>query len=79
MDSDGIKSVLAKTFSVNEDDLKSELKMEDVDWWDSLSHMEMIADLESEFGFEFTADEIVQMISIDAVIKTVQGKIGNGD
>ena len=79
MEANKILSVLTKTFSVKESDLIPELKMEDVDWWDSLSHMEMIADLESEFEIEFTADEIMQMITIEAVIRIVQEKINNGD
>lgn len=79
MEANKILSVLTKTFSVKESDLIPELKMEDVDWWDSLSHMEMIADLESEFEIEFTADEIMQMITIEAVIRIVREKISNGD
>lgn len=77
METDRIISILAKTFSVKESDLTPELKMEEADWWDSLSHMEMIADLESEFGLEFTSDEIMQMISIDAVSRIVKEKLIN--
>jgi len=35
--------------------------------WDSLSHMELIAALEKEFGVEFTLDEIVEMQNIQKI------------
>lgn len=79
MEKKRIESVLAETFGVKEADLAPELKMEEAEWWDSLSHMEMIADLESEYGFEFTSDEITQMTSIAAVVQIVEGKLKNGD
>ena len=30
----------------------------DIDEWDSLSHLNLISDLENEFGISFTLDEI---------------------
>jgi acyl carrier protein len=46
------------------------LDMEATGTWDSLSHMELIAAIEDEFGVDLSADEIVSMRSV-ADIRTV--------
>lgn len=78
MDSKKIITIIAGSLGVKESELSPNTSMEDTEEWDSLTHMEMIADLESEYGFEFTADEIMQMTTIGAVIKAVEEKM-NGN
>ncbi len=75
MELERIISLLANTFAVRESDLSLETGMEEIEGWDSLSHMEMIADLENEYGFEFTTEEIMKMITIGSVIKIVEDKL----
>lgn len=74
-----VLEILAETFDVKESVLKPETGMEEIDSWDSLTHMEMIANLESEFDFEFTTEEIMKMITVEVVCKTVEDKINNGN
>ncbi len=76
---DKIIQIISETFRVKKSELSIELKMEDVDAWDSLTHMELIANLEEEFGFEFTNDEIMEMTSVGAVISIVEKKVGDGN
>ncbi|MBQ6587185.1 MAG: acyl carrier protein [Butyrivibrio sp.] len=74
-----IISILAETFRVNESKITLEIGMEDIDSWDSLTHMEMIANLESEFDFEFTTDEIMKMITVKDVVNVVEEKLKNAN
>jgi len=43
--------------------------------WDSLTHMEIVFLLESEFEITFDYDEIRSILTIDDLIKTVNIKI----
>lgn len=74
-----IKNILAETFRVKESDLQPETNMKDIDSWDSLTHMEMIANLESELDIEFTADEIMEMTDIAKIEKIVGEKLNGSE
>lgn len=50
-------------------------KQSDCDKWDSLNHLNLIISLESEFDISLEPEEIGAMTSVEAVIKTVEGKI----
>ena len=49
-------------------------QMKTVDSWDSLTHMELIANLECEFDIEFTADEIMEMTTVAQIRKLLEAK-----
>ncbi len=51
-----------------------QLAMSEVETWDSLQHMNLIASLEQEFGVEFTFEEIVSMQSVAAIKNVLRGK-----
>lgn len=59
----------------NLDDSKVLMELEE---WDSLSHMQFITELETEFGFELTGDEIADMQSVGDVKKVVASKTREG-
>lgn len=67
---DRLSVIVAGVLRVNRGDITDGLDMEETGTWDSLSHMELIAAIEDEFGIELTADEIISMRSVGA-IKTV--------
>jgi acyl carrier protein len=55
--------------SVNEDS-----SPESIETWDSLTHMNLIMALEQQLGVQFTDDEIVEMITVDLILKTIAKK-----
>jgi amino acid adenylation domain-containing protein len=55
-----------------------DLDMREVEGWDSLKHMELIAALEETFQREFTVDEIVAMRSLRAIKRIVAGRSASG-
>ena len=73
-----VKRIIADTFHIKESEITPEVTMKDIDSWDSLTHMELIANLESELDIEFTADEIMEMIDVANIEKIVGEKI-NGN
>ena len=55
--------------------IADDLDMGQTETWDSLTHMELIAGMEQDFGVELTSDEIITMTSI-ANIKDVLRRHG---
>lgn len=52
-----------------------QLTMAQVDGWDSLTHMDLIVEIEGQFGFMLNGDEIAEMVSIGAIRNIVAGKV----
>ena len=42
--------------------------------WDSLNHMNLVLALEEEFGVQFTDDQIVSLLTVEAMIGALAGK-----
>jgi len=48
--------------------------MSEVENWDSLQHMDLIASLEQAYGVEFTFDEIISMQSVGEIKRVLRSK-----
>lgn len=69
-----LKHILADMFSVPADSIAGTFAMQDTDAWDSLKHMELVISLESEFGVQFTADEITEMLNFEKIEAMLNAK-----
>jgi acyl carrier protein len=65
--------ILSGVFQMDVNKIKDETTMEDVDRWDSLTHMKLIVSLEQAYNIEFSAEQIMAMKSIGA-IKAILGE-----
>ena len=67
-----IRKILCEILLLQEEDIVPGLKMDDVETWDSLQHIELVSTIEEEFSLELTYDDIVQMTSYDGIISTLK-------
>lgn len=56
-------------------ELKMEMNAKDVDGWDSLNHMALIAATEKHFGIKFTFKEIMKMKNVEDMCCAIQSKL----
>lgn len=70
-----IKKILAETFRIKVDAIDASASIETIDTWDSLTHMELIANLESMLRLEFSSDEIIAMTSLATIQQIVNEKV----
>ena len=66
-----VLSVIKQTFKLNSID--ETISQETCDIWDSLHHLNLIIELESEFDVSFEPEEIAEMkdvASIERILKT---------
>ena len=66
-----INDILVRTFKIKPEDSVKNLSMDDVDKWDSLSHMDLIVRIEDELNIQISGDDIADMITFDAIRKVV--------
>jgi acyl carrier protein len=62
----------------DEDDLEVGLNTsaEDVEEWDSLSHVRLIVAIERKFGFKFANSEIEGLKNVGDLVKVIATKVG---
>lgn len=54
---------------------KGELTAEEINGWDSLSHMIIITELENEFKIKFKLKELNKLNNLDSLITLIQSKV----
>jgi len=71
-----IKKVITETFDLNE--ISDDISQKNCAKWDSLRHLNLIVELESEFNISIEPEEIAIMKTMDDVIYIVGSKFDLG-
>ncbi len=66
-----INKILMDVFKLPLEEIENDLSMNDVDNWDSLSHMNLIVQIEDACSIELSGDDIAEMTSFEAIRKIV--------
>lgn len=81
MEKEALKNRLAvifeKVFRTKGIEIKESLTADQVDGWDSLSHLTMIAEVESSFGIKFKLKELVTMKNVGDLMELILSKTGS--
>jgi acyl carrier protein len=70
-----VNQILVETFKISHEDAAKNLGMNDVNNWDSLSHMNLIVSIEDEFNLELSGDEIAEMVTFNQIREIIQKHI----
>ena len=62
-------NILKEVFDL--DHVESTISFESAEEWDSFSHMNLIVSLETEFNIAFTKEEIIEMLDIKSIVKSL--------
>ena len=69
-----LAQLLADLLQIPVAEVTDELAMKDLEVWDSLKHMELIASLEEQLGIQLSFDEIVMMRSVGDIKRVLNSK-----
>jgi acyl carrier protein len=69
-----LAQLLADLLQIPVTEVTDQLAMADVEAWDSLKHMELIASLEEQLGIQLSFDEIVTMRSVGDIKRVLNSK-----
>lgn len=70
-----VEEIFREELGQNDIVLNDETTADDVEGWDSLSHVQLVAVMEDAFGIEFSSREILSWDNIGDLINTIQKKI----
>ena len=69
-----LKHVFVSALGIDAEEFNNRLKLGDTAKWDSLSHFDLICEIESEFKIRFSTREIEQLQSVDAIREAIKKK-----
>lgn len=72
---DRLTKVFRMVFQDDSIELKPETTSDDIEGWDSLSHINLIIAIEIEFGIEFKLNEIQNFANVGELEKCIEDKI----
>ena len=70
-----IQEIFREELEVEDLVLTDETTADDVEEWDSLSHVQLVVALEKGFGIKFTSREILSWDNVGDLVDCIAGKI----
>lgn len=67
-----IRTIIAKALNVESGTITDTLAMEDIEEWDSMGNMAIIAAIEENLGIEFPIDDLFELNSIPSLIAEIE-------
>ncbi len=64
--------IVCKTFNIPPGEVRDDLSSKDIPEWDSMNYLLFIAELEKEFGFSFSMDEVMNIKTLGDVRMLVE-------
>jgi acyl carrier protein len=69
-----LSSVLQDVFDIKASEVTQELTREYISSWDSLTQMDLVSSLESNFEIELEIEDIVKMDSVKSILEVLNSK-----
>lgn len=70
-----IKKIISRLFGIPEDMINHTTSTETVTKWNSLGHMNLIIALEEEFSVNFSAEQMMEMLSFTSIVSAVNDSL----
>lgn len=67
-----VRKIIRDTFHLSPEEARGELRMGSPSSWDSLGHMEMVLEIEKEFGVTFPNFAIANLTTVPAIISAIE-------
>ncbi len=72
-----LQGIFRTIFFDDELEINSETTSNDIERWDSLTHIELIVTIESEFKIKFSTSEISNLKNVGALCDIIENKLKN--
>lgn len=70
-----VEEIFREELEIEDLELNDETTADDVEEWDSLSHIQLIVSIEKEFNLKFTSREIMSWANVGEMIDCIQKKV----
>ena len=70
-----LQDIFRKIFDDDELEITKVTTADDIEDWDSLTHMQLIMEIEKKYNIRFTTNEIKKAANVGEFIDIIQGKM----
>lgn len=70
--------IVSQVMGIPTEQISEESSSDTIKAWDSLKHMDLVLALEEEFNVTFNEKQIVEMLSVGAIIEAIKS-VGGGN
>lgn len=70
-----LEQVMRDTFDNQKIVINDSMTANDVEEWDSLSHIELIINIESAFNLKLTVDDIINLKNVGEMVNMINSKL----
>lgn len=75
---DQISTVIADVLDIDKPVVTMETAAESFEGWDSLAHISIVGQIESEFGVKFTLAELAEFSTVGDIVEAIERKRNGG-
>ena len=72
VDSVKFRECIINALKLRGEEYRPDLKIGDVDQWDSVAHLDLMSEIEREFGVRFDLDEITTLTSLPELLSRLE-------
>ncbi|NWF96065.1 MAG: acyl carrier protein [Candidatus Thorarchaeota archaeon] len=72
---DRLDEIISKVLLVRKDEISDNLRRKEHEAWDSMAHVVLVSEIESEFGVFFQDEEVVEILTVGDLRKTLAKKL----
>jgi len=76
VDFNKLRQVVSDMLEVDIDDINENSSSDNIEQWDSLSHIKLVMAIEAEFNVKLTPEEMMDMLSVKLIKKILEDKVG---
>ena len=69
-----IKALIASYFKVSMEKITDETTASDIEGWDSLSHAQLLLEIEQKFNISFELSDVMEMDNVGRLIEIIKCK-----
>lgn len=70
-----LEDIFKDVLDLEEIELTEDTTADDIDEWDSLSHIQLIVAIEKGFGIKLTAREVKELADVGEMVSCIQSKL----
>lgn len=70
-----LQDIFREIFDDDDIVLTNETTSDDIEDWDSLTHMQLIVEIEKEYGIRFTTAEVKKAANVGEFIQIIESKL----
>lgn len=67
-----LRNCVIKALQLRADEYRTDLRIGDVDQWDSVAHLDLMSEVEREFGVRFDLDEMTTLTSLPELVNWLE-------